>query len=900
MRAPIKAWKFIGGIILLAALASTVAATVTNRAAVPMGTATSWSAATGADPAAVQGPWWSSGNVQHLLAHDNGDNGDHDTYPVVNVADYPGATDMARFTAAIAAAPINSTLRVTKSLVFTSAVTINKSLSLVIEANTSITTTNASITISASNVSLLGRGPTSQIIQGAANTDIFTVTSTSGLNVEDIAFTGVAGTLTNHNSAFKVSATTDILIERCTFTNFQWHTILTQGSNRVTVVDNTFVGNIAWLASGGTALIFSRNIVRDPQFANTVFVIPLQFDSTSGGFGNAADVTVANNQFFNWTSSQCIELHTGNHFNVSGNLLENCYIGVSVNTFQAGDIAQQGVISGNTIISSTTSGISTTIPSIPISMTGLVAAPVQEIAITGNYLFNGNIYSNNDNWGCINVAGNVNDASIVGNVFDTCAGNGIAMVGANTKITIIANHMSNFLDTTPSLIKTGVGVWTTTGQTGFIADNDINGTRVGIRLDVSSSVVVGQNNFTNLSSSDILNPSNGTVTSFTDGYNLNNIGAAQTVAQSYGNLTAAAAGAQQSSPCVEFLGQGWDSTNTVSKTIKCCWQLTPVQTAGNPTGNYSLFCSSNGAAYAEKGRISSAGAFYATAGTDGFDTIGSGAGNLFTNHATSVSIGNSGVSTLGFAATTINLGTGTNTTTNISKAGATVQISGRLQNGLPEVVGANIASASTIAPTSSLTHITGTVTIQTITAPTNFAQTNGGGCLQLVADGAWATNTAGNINTAFTATTGNVYLLCYDNGTTKWYIAGADTAVAATAAGTWAPEEIGTSAVSTNFIRPYQTVANTPKMRNVACSWTVAGTLGSVGVVAQVVDTSNSNTELCNCTLGACTTTALTPLVCDCNSAAITAGHAYAFRLKSTSDCSVFPQNIACSVELTQ
>ena len=84
-------------------------------------------------------------------------------------------------------------------------------------------------------------------------------------------------------------------------------------------------------------------------------------------------------------------------------------------------------------------------------------------------------------------------------------------------------------------------------------------------------------------------------------------------------------------------------------------------------------------------------------------------------------------------------------------------------------VGANIASAATIAPTHSITHITGTTAISTITAPTAFVGTNRGGCLTLVPDGLWSTNTSGNIALATTAVVSKALTMCYDSGTTKWY-----------------------------------------------------------------------------------------------------------------------------------
>lgn len=84
-------------------------------------------------------------------------------------------------------------------------------------------------------------------------------------------------------------------------------------------------------------------------------------------------------------------------------------------------------------------------------------------------------------------------------------------------------------------------------------------------------------------------------------------------------------------------------------------------------------------------------------------------------------------------------------------------------------VGSSIASASTIAPIKSITHITGTTAISTITPPLNFTGSNRGGCLTLIPDGLWSTNTSGNIALATTAVVNKAVTMCYDAGTSKWY-----------------------------------------------------------------------------------------------------------------------------------
>lgn len=89
-------------------------------------------------------------------------------------------------------------------------------------------------------------------------------------------------------------------------------------------------------------------------------------------------------------------------------------------------------------------------------------------------------------------------------------------------------------------------------------------------------------------------------------------------------------------------------------------------------------------------------------------------------------------------------------------------------------VGATIASASTIAPTSYITPVSGTVTINTVTPPAAFtAATSFGGCLVLQPTGAWPLGTSGNILVGLTAATINQgVFMCYTNATGKWTING--------------------------------------------------------------------------------------------------------------------------------
>jgi hypothetical protein len=77
--------------------------------------------------------------------------------------------------------------------------------------------------------------------------------------------------------------------------------------------------------------------------------------------------------------------------------------------------------------------------------------------------------------------------------------------------------------------------------------------------------------------------------------------------------------------------------------------------------------------------------------------------------------------------------------------------------------GTAVASAASISITAPVTHVTGTTTVNTISAPVST------GPITLIPDGAFALSTAGNIAVAMTATVGVPIQLWYDDVTGKWY-----------------------------------------------------------------------------------------------------------------------------------
>lgn len=85
---------------------------------------------------------------------------------------------------------------------------------------------------------------------------------------------------------------------------------------------------------------------------------------------------------------------------------------------------------------------------------------------------------------------------------------------------------------------------------------------------------------------------------------------------------------------------------------------------------------------------------------------------------------------------------------------------------MSEIIGADIASAATIAPSRLIHRVTGTTAIVNITVPwVGFA-----GMLVLIPTAIWTWTAAGNIITAGTVTAGNgvPVLFFYNPDTVKW------------------------------------------------------------------------------------------------------------------------------------
>jgi hypothetical protein len=78
-----------------------------------------------------------------------------------------------------------------------------------------------------------------------------------------------------------------------------------------------------------------------------------------------------------------------------------------------------------------------------------------------------------------------------------------------------------------------------------------------------------------------------------------------------------------------------------------------------------------------------------------------------------------------------------------------------------------IASAATIAPTTSIVFVSGTTAIATITPPVPLNSI--GGQITIIPTGLFTIGTGGNVALGTTAVVGKAIIMTYDPITTKWY-----------------------------------------------------------------------------------------------------------------------------------
>jgi hypothetical protein len=201
----------------------------------------------------------------------------------------------------------------------------------------------------------------------------------------------------------------------------------------------------------------------------------------------------------------------------------------------------------------------------------------------------------------------------------------------------------------------------------------------------------------------------------------------------------------------------------------------------NTTGNYNTASGQSALQNNTTGYLNTASGVQAlVSNTTGFNNsaVGTNAGRFIADGATALTITNNstyvGYNTKALANNNTNemvlgynaIGIGSNTTTIGNSSTLATKVFGVQASGQ---VAPTIASATTIAPTTSIVFVSGNISIATITPPTGIATTGGQITIIPKDTPTFSTTTAGNIALATTAVQYKALIMTYDAVTLKWY-----------------------------------------------------------------------------------------------------------------------------------
>jgi parallel beta-helix repeat protein len=358
------------------------------------------------------------------------------------------------------------------------------------------------IAVASNNVQIEGGGSSvSQLTQGTVNTDIISniiggscpvggaaePTLISNLEVDDLTFQGIPGTASAcPNNGVDILDGSEITVENNVFTGLQEEAA--RASNSTSVV---FQNNQAYGISDGfrfTGVVNGQmvnNTLSNSQLPNSMFQGCFVVDSVSGtGFQNSSSLLIANNTTTNMVNCQSILLHDGQNVTISGNVMQNSGMGISLGTHAAPDVISTITVQGNTfdgtcvnVRQPASTGIN--INNNPGPLLG------NNVTVTGNQVSNANcsLKANNMAGIVVNYTSNV---SITGNTITDAYGNGILLAADVTGLSLENNTITNVL---PSITDMSMGVHLMWGgsASGTVSNDTIQNATVGMGFDDVSS-----------------------------------------------------------------------------------------------------------------------------------------------------------------------------------------------------------------------------------------------------------------------------------------------------------------------------------------------------------------------------------------------------------------------------
>lgn len=451
---------------------------------------------------------------------------------LLNVSGFPGGDAGAKIAACLAALPPGGGTCDARGLVGrqTAAATllIDKPALLLFGRVNLTLFGNPGIAVASSGVHIQGSGSDiSQLSQGSVDTDIISnivggycpsgTTAASriwNLEVDHLKFQGIAGPVSAcPNNGVDILDGSGISVHDNQFTGLREEAARASDSTNV-----VFQSNQAYGISDGfrfTGVVKGRmvsNVLMNSQLPNSTFQGCFAVDSVNGtGYQNSSALVLANNITKDMVNCQSFMLHDGQNVLISGNLMQNSGMGISLGTYGAPDTIARIVVQGNDFRGTCVNAGQPENTGININNN---PAPLlgRHVVVTGNQIRTANCGLRADNMAGV-VVNYTDDVTITRNTIVNAYGNGILLAVDATTVNLQNNEIINPF---PSATGLEAGIRELAGgfASGTVANNTIRGATVGMDFDDSFSpqLLVGKFTTTNVTTRLLLaTPSSATI-----------------------------------------------------------------------------------------------------------------------------------------------------------------------------------------------------------------------------------------------------------------------------------------------------------------------------------------------------------------------------------------------------
>ncbi|HXJ94778.1 MAG TPA: right-handed parallel beta-helix repeat-containing protein [Terriglobia bacterium] len=360
---------------------------------------------------------------------------------------------------------------------------------------------NPGISLGSSGIHIQGSGSNvSQLTQGFVDSDIMSnviggycpsgtteATHILNLEVDHLKFQGIPGPVSAcPNNGVDILDGSTISVHNNVFTGLR-----EEGARALNSRNVVFQRNLAYGISDGfrfTGVVGGQmlnNTLRDSQLPHSMFQGCFAVDSVNGtGFPNSSSLLIANNMTINMVNCQSFLFHDGQNVVISGNVMQNSGMGISLGTYARPDVISRIVVQGNTfqgtcVNASQPSNTGININNNPAPLLG------SHIVVTGNQISNANCGLKADNMAGI-VINYASDVSVTKNTIANSYGNGVLLAVGVTGLVLQNN---NIVNTLPSADALSAGIRELAGgsASGTVSNDTIQNAAIGMRFDDASS-----------------------------------------------------------------------------------------------------------------------------------------------------------------------------------------------------------------------------------------------------------------------------------------------------------------------------------------------------------------------------------------------------------------------------